>query len=404
VALAIFLITYVFIAGSRLPGLRLDRPGGALAGAAAMVAARVVSPLEARAAVDADTIVLLFGMMIISAYLTRAGFFRAVAWQALKLAGTPRTLLVALVLVSGALSAFLVNDTVCLMLTPLVLSLAEAAELPPTPYLLALCMASNAGSVATFTGNPQNMLIGLSSGIAYGRFAIFMAAPALVSTLCIAVVLLFTFRRVLPRAPLATKGPPPPMNRSLLALCLAVVVGVVTAFFLGFSMAASALVGAAALMIIARQPPRDIMERVDYVLLVFFASLFIVVYGVNKEGWAEAMRTTAGPLFENAWGFSAVTLVASNVFSNVPFVMLARHWVPQMHDPFFMWLVLALASTLAGNLTLVGSVANLIVFEGARGKTELGFWGYLKVGGPATLLSLLLGLLVLLAERSFIAG
>jgi Na+/H+ antiporter NhaD/arsenite permease-like protein len=99
------------------------------------------------------------------------------------------------------------------------------------------------------------------------------------------------------------------------------------------------------------------------------------------------------------WGFSAVTLVASNVFSNVPFVMLARHWVPQMHDPAFMWLVLALASTLAGNLTLVGSVANLIVFESARGKTDLDFWGYFKVGVPVTALSLLLGLGALLLER-----
>jgi Na+/H+ antiporter NhaD/arsenite permease-like protein len=402
VALAIFVITYIFIAGSRLPGLRLDRPGGALAGAAAMVALRVVTPAEARGAVDGDTLVLLLGMMIVSAYLTRAGFFRTVAHEALKVAGTPRTLLLALVFVSGALSAFLVNDTVCVMLTPLVLSMAEAAELPVTPYLLALCMASNAGSVATFTGNPQNMLIGLSSGIPYGRFAALMLAPALVSTATIAAVLIFTFRKQLPREKLKTQGPPPPVNRRLLAFSLIVLLGVVTAFFLGYSMAWSALIGATVLMILSRSPPREIMERVDYVLLLFFASLFVVVCGVNKEGWAEAMRSAAGPVFENVWGFSAVTLVASNVFSNVPFVMLARHWVPQMHDPAFMWLVLALASTLAGNLTLVGSVANLIVFESARGKTELNFWGYFKVGVPVTALSLLFGLGALLLERQLL--
>jgi Na+/H+ antiporter NhaD/arsenite permease-like protein len=401
-ALAIFLITYVFIAGSSLPGLRLDRPGGALAGAAAMVAARVVTPAEARGAIDGDTIVLLFGMMIMSAYLTLSGFFRTVAYQVLKVAGTPRTLLVALVFVSAALSAFLVNDTVCLMLTPLVLSLAEAAELPATPYLLALCMASNAGSVATFTGNPQNMLIGLSSGIPYGRFASYMAAPAVVSTVCIAAALLVVFRKALPKGKLATKGPPPPVNRRLLTFCLLVLSAVVTAFFLGYSMSWSALIGAAAMMVLLRHPPREIMERIDYVLLVFFASLFVVVFGVNKEGWADLMRHAAGPLFENAWGFSAVTLFASNVFSNVPFVMLARHWVPQMHDPFFMWLVLALASTLAGNLTLVGSVANLIVFESARGKTDMTFWRYFKVGAPVTALSLLLGLGTLLLERGFL--
>jgi Na+/H+ antiporter NhaD/arsenite permease-like protein len=228
-----------------------------------------------------------------------------------------------------------------------------------------------------------------------------MLLPALVSTLCIAAVLLFTFRGQLKRVVLTTKGPPPPVNRRLLVVCIVVMGCIVAAFFLGYSMAWSALVGAAALMVLMREPPREIMERIDYVLLVFFASLFVVVYGVNKEGWADAMRTAAGPLFQNAWGFSAVTLVASNVFSNVPFVMLARHWVPTLPDAQLMWMVLALASTLAGNLTLVGSVANLIVFEGARGKTDVGFWGYLKVGAPATALSLVLGLGALLLEHRF---
>ncbi len=322
-----------------------------------------------------------------------------IAYRALKLAGTARTLLIALICVSAALSAFLVNDTVCVMLTPLVLSLAEAAELPTTPYLLGLCMASNAGSTATFTGNPQNMLIGLSSGIAYTRFLAFMAVPALLATACIAATLLFVYRRALNGKRVGSKGPPPQVNAWLMAKCLIVLVGVVGAFFLGFSMAWSALIGAAVLMVIARQPPREVMERVDYVLLVFFASLFIVVYGVQKSGWAETMHAAIGPLFDTVWGFSIVTLIAGNVFSNVPYVMLAKDWVPAMPNPQLMWMVLALASTLAGNLTMVGSVANLIVFEGARGKTALGFWGYLKVGVPATLLILGVGLGALLLEH-----
>ena len=139
--------------------------------------------------------------------------------------------------------------------------------------------------------------------------------------------------------------------------------------------------------------------------MLFFACLFIVVHGVNKEGWAIAMRDLFAPLMvggpiRESFGFTALTLVASNLFSNVPFVMLARVWVPGMVDPRLGWQVLALASTLAGNLTLIGSVANLIVFEGAKDTIKVRYWQYFRIGAPATLLSLLIGLAVLLAERA----
>ncbi len=215
-SLAIFLFSYLFIAGGKLPFLKLDRPGGALLGAVAMVAFRVVSPAEVfnhsadprQHAVDLDTIVLLLGMMILASYLTHAAFFRAAGRLALKVAHTPRMLLCAVCAVSGLLSAFLVNDTVCLMLTPLVLAVVQDVKLPPRPFLLAVCMASNAGSVATFTGNPQNMLIGSSSGIPYARFAAFMAVPALLSTCVVAALLLYTFREELKR-PRFTAQPAP---------------------------------------------------------------------------------------------------------------------------------------------------------------------------------------------------
>ncbi|RYZ33173.1 MAG: anion transporter, partial [Myxococcaceae bacterium] len=160
-ALAIFLFTYIFIAGARLPFLKLDRPGGALLGATLMVVAGVVTPAEvfghsadrAEQAIDMDTLVLLLGMMLLAAYLSQAKFFRATGAKALRVAHTPRVLLVAVTFVSAVLSAFLVNDTVCLFLTPLVLVVVEDARLPPVPYLLAVCMGSNSGSVATFTGN-----------------------------------------------------------------------------------------------------------------------------------------------------------------------------------------------------------------------------------------------------------
>ena len=169
----------------------------------------------------------------------------------------------------------------------------------------------------------------------------------------------------------------------------------------------SALGGAAVVMTFSGKKPREMIEKVDFVLLLFFASLFVVVYGVNKEGWADRMHEALQPLLhgspgQETFGFATLTLVASNLFSNVPYVMLARHWVPQMQSPVMGWHVLALASTLAGNLTLIGSVANLIVFETARGRATISFWGYLKVGAPVTAISLLLGLGALLVEHALL--
>src|SRR5205823_10728449 len=158
-ALIIFVATYLFLAGAELPFLKLDRPGGAVAGGVAMVALGVLTPAQVyRDAISWDTLVLLLGMMVITSVMARAGIFRWIAWIALRRAHGPRALLAVLVLVAGALSALLVNDTVCVMCTPLVVALVEAAALPALPYLLGLAFASNAGSVATLTGNPQNML------------------------------------------------------------------------------------------------------------------------------------------------------------------------------------------------------------------------------------------------------
>ncbi|CAM4513591.1 ArsB/NhaD family transporter [Corallococcus exiguus] len=412
-ALAIFLFTYIFIAGARLPFIKLDRPGGALLGATLMVVAGAVTPAEVfghssdrnQQAIDMDTIVLLLGMMLLAVYLAQANFFRAAGAKALKVAHTPRLLLVAVTFVSAFLSAFLVNDTVCLFLTPLVLVVVEDARLPPVPYLLAVCMGSNSGSVATFTGNPQNMLIQGASGLGYARFAAYMALPAILSTVIVALALLYLFRKELPSARFDTHPPPLEVDRRLLALGLGVLLGVVVAFFAGLPMSWSALAGGVLVMSLSGHEPREALERVDWVLLLFFASLFVVVYGVNKAGWAEDIRHVfsplmAGPPWRETLGFAFLTLVASNLFSNVPFVMLARAWVPTMQEPELAWHVLALGSTLAGNLTLVGSVANLIVFEAARGKVRMGFVDYLRVGVPVTLISFVVGLGVLLAEHA----
>lgn len=416
-AITIFALTYLFIAGVKLPFVRLDRTGGALVGAVLMVVTGVVTPSEVlghsadetQQAINGDTIVLLLGMMMLASYLSEAAFFRTAAYHAVRLARTPRMLLVAISVISGVLSALLVNDTICLMLTPLVLAVVDEADLPPLPYLLALCMSSNAGSVATFTGNPQNMIIQGAAQMSYARFAAAMILPAIVSVAVVIVVLLFVFRDKLSKVQIHPRVPPPPVDRPLLILSSAALLGVVVAFFLDLPMSWTALAGGAAVMAFSGREPRRALERVDFILLLFFAALFVVVFGVHKAGWAEQMRELFAPLLQGglgreAWGFAALSLVASNLFSNVPFVMLARHWVPALQSPELGWEVLALSSTLAGNLTLIGSVANLIVFEIARERYRITFWEYARIGIPATLISLVLGMAVLLAEHAWVIG
>jgi len=406
-ALVVFALTYVAVAAGRFPGTSVDRPAAALLGAVLMVAVRVLTPAEAGAAVNGDTIGLLLGTMILSAYLGEAGFFRWASGRILRAVAGPRALLWAIVFTAGVLSAFLVNDTVCLMLTPLVIRLVDDAELPALPYLLALAFGANAGSVATLTGNPQQVIIGTLSGIPYAHYAAAMVLPAAASMSIVAAVLHLLFRRdlrgrrIAPRASADRHAEidPPLLRKALVATGIAIV-----GFSAGFSLAWTALFAAALLMAVAARAPREALRKVDWPLLVFFAGLFVVVEGVAKTGAAAAMHAGISPLLggtveRQGVVFALFTVAGSQLVSNVPYVILAQHWIPQLADPRFMWLVTALASTLAGNLTIVGSVANIIVLELAGPRARIGFWAFLRIGAVVTATTLAAGLGILLLER-----
>jgi len=404
-AIVIFSLTYLAVAAGRFPYLSLDRPAAALLGAVLMVAAGVLTPREGGAAVNGETLGLLLGMMILSAYLGEAGFFRWASWRVIHGVGTARALLWALVFTAGGLSALLVNDTVCLMMTPLVLRIIEDADLPPIPYLLAVAFGSNAGSAATLTGNPQNMIVGTLSGISYARFAAALVLPALASLVLVAGILHAIFRRHLPRRRLATGViPAPAVDRRLLAkslLCLGVAVG---GFLAGFELAWTALLAGALCMAIAGRAPREALQRVDWPLLVFFAGLFVVVAGIGKAGVTEALHRAVAPALgvgagRQAVAFGLFSVAGSQLVSNVPFVILAGRWIPKLEDPTLGWLATALAATLAGNLTVVGSVANIIVLELAGSLGRIGFWRFLRIGAAVTSATLAAGLAILLLER-----
>jgi Na+/H+ antiporter NhaD/arsenite permease-like protein len=402
IAIAIFGVTYLLISGRRLKVLPLNRPAAALLGTVLMVATGVMTPQQAYRAVDYDTLVLLLGMMLISAYLYLAGFFDWAADRVLRVAGTPQRLLLYLILTSGVLSALLVNDTICLMLTPLVVAVMVRGRLPLPPYLLALAMSANIGSAATLVGNPQNMIIGSLSRIPFLRFSASLLPVAAVGLVIEFFVLRWGFRRVLATAVIhAAEAPQRTINHRLMTLTFAVLGLVFIGFVAGLNLAWTALAGGALVMVLARRDTHEVLKLVDWHLLVFFAALFVVVEGLNGTGLPDQIYGQVREVFGTdapvqAWNLAWFSALGSNVFSNVPFVLVAGKWIPSFAAPELMWRVMALATTFAGNLTLLGSVANLIVVESARGQCEVGFWDYAKFGIPITLLTTVAGMVILL--------
>jgi Na+/H+ antiporter NhaD/arsenite permease-like protein len=403
VAAVIFGFTYVLISGRQLKILPLNRPASALIGAVLMVSSGVMTPESAYRAVNYDTLVLLLGMMLISAYLYQARFFEWAADVVLKYSRTPQRLLLYLTLTSGILSALLVNDTVCLMLTPLVVAVIKRGKLPLLPFLIALATSANIGSVATLVGNPQNMIIGHFSHISFSGLARALAPAAIIGLAINFAILSFGFRDVL-RGAVISREPhvAPKLDRALFVLVCIVFISIFACFFAGLNLAWTALAGAALLMVLARRDTHEVLKLVDWHLLVFFAALFVVVEGLSETGLPDAIYGRLQPMFgaqtvAQAWNLTWFSMAGSNVFSNVPFVLVAGKWIPHFADPALMWKVLALATTFAGNLTIIGSVANMIVAESAREHLEIGFWDYARFGIPITILTTTAGILVLLA-------
>jgi len=392
----IFGLTYLALAVGKVPGLRIDRAGIALVGSAVMLACGVLSMGDAARAVDYETIVLLFGMMVVVAYLRLAGFFALATDQVAARCSGPLSLLAVTIAISGAFSAFLVNDVVCVALTPLVLHLCQRLKRPPIPYLVGLATASNIGSVATITGNPQNIIIGSLSHISYLRFAARLAPIAVIGLVLDFAVVALVYRKTLAEArqahSAADESAAPHVHRGLLIKSMAVTLVTVGLFFAGQPIALVALVAAGVLML-DRIRPAKVYHAIDWPLLVMFAGLFVVVHAfeVNVvktwglERWHALLESPVVLV-------SGLSVVLSNLVSNVPAVLLFKPLMEVMPQRELAWLALAMSSTLAGNLTVLGSVANLIVVENARrAGTDLSFLEYLKVGVPLTVLTTLVG-------------
>jgi Na+/H+ antiporter NhaD/arsenite permease-like protein len=387
----VFGVVYLGMFLGGLPRLKLDRSGVALLGAIAVIAVSGMGVVEAAEAVDLPTILLLFAFMVISAQMRLGGFYAAVTRRVGELPLSDAALLAALIAVAAVLSAVFSNDVVCLAMTPIVARLCLRRGTNPLPFLLGLACAANIGSAATLIGNPQNMLIGSVLRLDFADYANVAFAPVLVS-----LVLLWGWLVCVPHAgidPLPAidrRSEDPPFNLWQTAKGL-LVAGALMGLFLFHDGPHEvwALVGAALLLLSRRLASAEFMKLVDWPLLILFMGLFVVNHAFEQTGLsAQAVAWMAGHgvRLTDPGPMLVVGVGLSNLVSNVPAVMLL---LPHLQGQPQAGVMLALVTTFAGNLLLVGSIANLIVADLARQQGVLIDWKrHALVGMPVTLLSL----------------
>lgn len=400
--LTIFFFTYLIVGIGKFPRLRLDRAGAALVGAAAMILARGISQREALAAIDFSTLMLLFGMMIVVAGLRLSGALAVVARFALRRAHSGFSLLATTIIAAGVLAAFFINDVVCLALAPLLLESTRQLEVDPEPYLIGLATASNIGSAATITGNPQNMIVAGYAHLSYGAFATRLAPIALVGLLVDYTVIALLYRKHLGRLP-KSNGKSVPQEAAPIAPMIrpaVIAVGVLTGFVMGFPTHLVALGAGAFALLTRRIPPMEVYRLIDWTLLLLFASLFVVVAGAEKTDFQNfVVNLISVPRLKNPLILTALIAVLSNLVSNVPAVIVFQPIYHRMGDGMGSALMIAASSTLAGNLTILGSIANLIVVETAAGAgVTISFYRYFRAGLPITIMTLGVAVLLLYLE------
>jgi Na+/H+ antiporter NhaD/arsenite permease-like protein len=386
----IFVLVYVGMVLGGLPFLQLDRTGVALLGAIALIGSDALSLEEAALSIHLPTLILLFSFMVVSAQMRMGGFYDWVTRRVAALPLAPPGLLGALVFAVAALSAVFSNDVVCLAVAPVLIDTCRRRGLQPVPYLLALACASNIGSAATLIGNPQNMLIGETLRLPFGGYALEAAAPVLAGLLLTWGGVIWQTRGawVLPEG--TTEAPETePLDRWQTAKGLAVAVVLLLAFlFAPWPREVVALTGAGVLLMSRKFHSSKILGLVDWELLVLFMGLFVVNHALHKTGLpalAVAELAALGVHLSEPAPLFGASFMLSNIVSNVPAVMLL---LPVAHHPLAGPL-LALVSTLAGNLFIVGSIANIIVVDAAaRAGITIDWRRHARIGVPLTLATL----------------
>jgi len=394
--LLIIILSIIGVAIGRYPKFKMNRATIALVGSSALILAGAISIEDAFNAVDINTIILLFSMMVLNINLRLSGFFNIITSKVIGIAKTPRQFLGLVIFSSGILSGLFLNDTIVLIFTPLLIEMLLYLKRNPIPYLVALATSANVGSAATIVGNPQNMIIGIDSGIPFFDFALNLTPVAFLGLGVIWLIIIIIYKNEFKKETMIVENiPEPRIYKPLLIKSSVVLVIILLGFNLGFPIALTALGGASLLLITRRIKPERVFTELDWGLLVFFTGLFIITDTLNSLFISKYFHLSQAALSGNEIvDLSVISVVLSNLISNVPAVLILSPNIGLMPDPKTLWLTLAMASTFAGNLTLLGSVANLIVAESAKRRgIILKFNEYLKAGIPITLITLLIGVL-----------
>jgi Na+/H+ antiporter NhaD/arsenite permease-like protein len=394
--LLIFGFVYLGMILGRIPGLALDRTGVALVGAVAMLALGRVGTHDAWLAVDVPTIGLLLGLMVISAQFRLAGFYTALTRRVAAMAVSPPALLAVLIALVGGLSAVLGNDIICLAVTPILVEACSRRRLDPVPFLLALACASNIGSAATLIGNPQNILIGQTLRLSFNAYLGLAATPSLLGLAALWAILVWQARGRWHGETPMPQVDAPPFDRWQASKASAVVLALIGAFlFTDWPRDVVALAAAGLLLMSRRMHSQKMLGLVDWQLLVLFVGLFVVNHVVITSGMLEsALTAIRGNGIDPAQPATMFTLtvVLSNLVSNVPAVMLMLPLIDAGGESVARaGAILALASTLAGNLFIVGSIANIIVVDQARPLgVRIGWRRHAQTGVPVTVATLVI--------------
>jgi Na+/H+ antiporter NhaD/arsenite permease-like protein len=385
-------IALLVFAVGKSPVFRVDRAGVAIIGATFIIATGVLSFDQATGTIDFRTIVLLFAMMIVTANLKLAGFFQLIGNILLKNGKSQKKLLFIIIMTTGLLSAFFINDIVCLLFTPIVILICKRAEINPVPYAISVATASNIGSAATLIGNPQNILIGNLSKISFFSYCRLAFPLAIIGLILNYYFIVWVYHRELQGNIFSYPPLEGVYHQYLIGKSLLVMLVIAVGFLAGVDTVMIASLGAGFLLMTRRLKPNKVYASIDFNLLVIFCGLFIIMGGVEQSGLMKWLLQELHFLnFKQFSVFSILTIVLSNIFSNVPAVLLLKFLIPAGTGKLW-WAGMAIFSTIAGNLILTGSMANLIVAESAKREgVRISFFDYLKVGLPLTLLLCLVG-------------
>ncbi|MDD2530605.1 MAG: anion transporter [Bacteroidales bacterium] len=395
--LIIFIITYIGIIFTRLPKVNIDRPSAAFTGAVAMIVFGVISFEDAIKSIDFNTITLLLGMMIIVSTLKLEGFFSLIASKTISYSHSRNKLLIIIVFITGIASAFLVNDAVVLLFTPIIISICRKTNLNPIPYLIAEILSSNIGSAMTITGNPQNMLIGISSNISYVDFLIKLLPISIIGMLIIVLVVKLFYRKHFQEMGKLEFQSDYKYDFKKMRISVLIFLLVILGFFFGKILSLSipiiALMGASLILLFGKAKPSSVIKDVDWVLLLFFACLFILVSSIQSIGLLDRfINIELNENLSSIIGLHSLSLVMSQILSNVPYTVLMTPLMEVVNNEN-LWLALASSATLAGNATIIGAMANLIVIESSeKENVKISFWEFFKIGIVTTIITLLLSI------------